>query len=143
MLSGNKKLLNCVSYRVSTSQLELVVTVPLSTYMVNPEWVLCSVALAGIKAGLEGHKKVLDYHPKVSAQHLFISQVKQSRLMDLNVCKFRVPILFKCNLNFATVANNDPYIYGPDDLIFLFWFDFSHEWSVLCVNYEIKLIIDV
>ena len=112
MLSGNEELLNRVSYRVSTSQLELVVTVPLSTYMVSPEQALCSVALAGIKAGLEGHKKVLDYHPKVSARRLFISQVKQSQLMDLNVCEFRVPILFKCNLNFATVANNDPYFYG-------------------------------
>ena len=78
MLSGNEKLLNRVSYRVSTSQLELVVTVPLSTYMVSPERALCSVALAGIKAGLEGHKKVLDYHPKVYAQRPFKSQVKQS-----------------------------------------------------------------
>ena len=118
MLSGNQKLLNRVSYRVSTSQLELVVTVPLSTYMICPERALCSVALAGIEAGLEGHKKVLDYHPKVSARRLFISQVKQTRLIDLNVCEFRIPILFKCNLNFATVANNDPYFYGNKFIVY-------------------------
>ena len=67
MLSGNDKLLDRVSYRVSTSQNELVVTIPLSTYMVNPERALYTVALDGIGAGIEGHKKVLDFHPKVSA----------------------------------------------------------------------------
>ena len=33
-------------------------------------------------------------------------------LVDLNVCEFQVPILFKCNLDFATVANTDPYFYS-------------------------------
>ena len=76
MLSGNDKLLDRVSYRVSTSQNELVVTIPLSTYMVNPERALYTVALDGIGAGIEGHKKVLDYHLKVSARRLFLSEVK-------------------------------------------------------------------
>ena len=34
------------------------------------------------------------------------------------MCKFRIPICFKCNLNFASVANHDPYFYGNKFIVY-------------------------
>lgn len=109
MLSGSNALMDRVTYRVSSNQKEFVLTMPISEYISNASKGLHLIALNGITSGVEGHKQVLDYHPKIAARRLQISKMKKA---DINVMEFRIPLGIMCKLDYANVTNNDPYFYG-------------------------------
>ena len=107
MLSGDAMQLQRVSYRVSSAGNEFVLLIPKSRFMGEPKAAFETYVLNGVD-DKESHEKILNYHPKSVARRLQLADIQKNG----NVLEFRIPLAKKFSLNFATVANNDPYFYG-------------------------------
>ena len=113
MLSGNKTMLKRVTWRVSSSQDELIVLCPVSEYMGEPEKAFNDHVLEDIEDedDLRKHETILKWHPKSSCRRLRMNTIRNGS-SSWNVMEFRIPLKFKVSLELASVGNNDPYFYG-------------------------------
>ena len=113
MLSGNKTMLKRVTWRVSSSQDELIVLCPVSEYMGEPEKAFNDHVLEDIEDedDIRKHETILKWHPKSSCRRLRMNTIRNGS-SSWNVMEFRIPLKFKVSLELASVGNNDPYFYG-------------------------------
>lgn len=111
LLSCNNAMLERVTYRVSSNQKEFVMTLPVSKYMGEPQPSFESYVLQGLQnLNLNEHKKILEWHPKSASRKLNLSEKKRD--MCPGIMEFRIPLGIKCNLEYATEHDNDPYFFG-------------------------------
>ena len=109
MLSGDAMQLQRVSYRVSTSCDEFVVSLPKSRFMGCPKAAFETYVLSNTNNDdKEKHKRILEYHPKTAARRLQLNAINKGG----NVMELRIKLQHKFSLDFASVASNDPYFYG-------------------------------
>jgi hypothetical protein len=110
--SFNETMLSRITCRVGSNQRELVLLVPITKYLGDPvhfeRYVLFGVA----ESDRAAHKKILEWHPKTAARNLTLAELKSNPTCNVVTMEVRIPIEFKVALDFASVANEDPYFYG-------------------------------
>ncbi len=111
--SFNESMLSRITCRVGSNQRELVLLVPVTKYLGDPvhfeRYVLRGIA----ESDRTAHKKILEWHPKTAARNLTLAELKSSPTCNIVTMEVQIPIDFKVALDFASVANDDPYmIYG-------------------------------
>ena len=110
MLSASKDLLRLVSYRVSLSQKEFVILLPVLKYLGASERAHLPYVLSKLPEEEEKkQKEILKWHPKINSRKLNVKE-KQKKVGS-NVMEFRILLKFKEDLNFASVANDDPFLW--------------------------------
>jgi hypothetical protein len=121
-----KDLIQRVTYRVSTAKNELVIVMPVSQYFGEPTDAFNHYVLGDIgDADAEKQRGLLVWHPKSNARRLHLAELRKRSPSVNTTMEFRIPLRRKFSLDFATVANNDPYFYGakfvhyPDGSLFL------------------------
>jgi len=113
LLSFSDKMLERVSYRVSTNQDEFVVVMPCSPFMGEPSTAFSKYILEDLGDDAKKiTKPILDWHPKANARRLMLSKLKTKSSSANRSMEFRIKLKFKCSLQFATVDHDDPYFYG-------------------------------
>ena len=90
MLSLSDKMLERVTYRVSSNQKEFVLTLPLSSYMGDPKKAFETYVLEGIEHGTDEHRKILEWHPKATSCRLHVSDLRSSSVGG-STMEFRIP----------------------------------------------------